>query len=207
MVAGGAGPFVQRWAVDGAGTQCVGADAFRHVVESHRFGEADDRCLGRHVGQAIGHPMQGRGDGGDVDDGRAAIGNKVRQEGLGQDEHRGYVDVEARLPIGERGVFQHPLMHPAGAVVEHIDVGVGGCGGFQRRMIGHVDDDGLVTGIGIEAAQRLPERRDCHRVAVGGDNPGALARESQGRRPADAGGRGSHECNFPLEPAQCSPRC
>ena len=65
-------------------------------------------------------------------------------------------------------------------------------------MVGHVERERLVSRLGMQARKERGDLGDRRTIAIGGDDPRALAGKGQGRGAADACPRRREECGFSL---------
>ena len=89
--------------------ECVHAHALRRPLAGEELREAQDRRLGRRVGHDA-RERQVRGDAGDVDDAAApALAHRRAEFLTGQQHAAGEIEVEVRLPVGERDLLERAL--------------------------------------------------------------------------------------------------
>ena len=125
------------------------------------------------------------------------LAQHARQERLDGAVHGLDVEVEGEVPVGIGGVEHRAVMHEARRVEQHVD----GPEPLRQRL-----DGGRVARVELDALGDARLLQPGHRrlVEVAGDHLGALARESDRRRPADAGARGRAEGELALEPIRHS---
>ena len=182
---------IERWRIDCARADGVGAHAATDEIGGDRLGQPDHRGLGCAVGMPVGETAHGGSARGDIDDRTLSLRQHARDEGAHRAVHRLDVDVEGEIPFLV-GAFQHrAVVHEPGGVDEDVDRS-----GLRRQRL---DRGG---GAYVDATGRgAGEIRELCRIQIGRPDLRALIEEGLGDCSPDALPRRRDDSRLSLEPA------
>ena len=192
--------------VDRPGTHTVHADPVARVLHGRCARQVDHARLGsvvRRHADVASEP----GDRRRVDDRAASEAAQQRHRELDAEERARQAHVEHAAPAVDRDVFEtRGLGEPR--VVEHdVEAAIRLDGEIERRLHAvhtrgiHLDADRTTTG----SADSVGYRGGTAAADVSDDNAGAFARESRGRRGADARAASGHDHHLRFEASGASP--